>query len=288
MRKLFFIFVLILMTGMIIPAAGSTEEDTPRIILYTYYRQMGWGDRVQIGCVDEDGVIRTLTGSDSDLKWPYKPEEQLEYLSQTDKLTAEGTMEHNDLFSVKSLVYSVEDQGSKTVPAANDAGTEKSYAVRYSEDGTPEFILLGVSGDDVFENFDPNAQSLYRTLRLRFPGVTSYAYDSLGIGPHGFDPVPVADFIGLDILAASAAEIKGGLIDCEEGYIPQEMTEDDKAELLSFIKNGIVTGKADCVISTGGMYSYAFYDSEEKLIGTIDLEDGLLIKGDGHYYIDFK
>lgn len=285
MRKFMLAFVFILMTGMIFAGSGkcAAESDPSRIILYTYYRQMGWGDRVQIGSLDEEGVVRTLTGFDSDLKWTYKPEEQLEYLSQTEKFTAEGTLSYSDLFALKSLIYSVEDQGSRSVPAANDAGTEKSYAVRYNTDGTAECILLGMSGDDYFENFDPNAQSLYLQLRLLFPNVTCYAYQT-GMGPQGFAPVPFSEFTRMDADAVKTADIKAYLSDCEEGAIPLEITEQEKAELRSLVCNGMVTGKADCVVSTGGFNSYSFFDPEGNLLGIISIEDDLLVFGDGHYY----
>lgn len=286
MRMISYIFVLVLMACMILIGTGETaaESAAPRVILYTYYRQMGWGDRVQIGWLDEDGNVRLITGYDSSLKWPYKPEEQLAYLEKTAEGSEEEPLRHDDLFSIKSLVYSVEDQGSKAIPAANDAGTEKSYAVRYSVDSEPEIILLGMSGDDWFENIDPNAQALYLLLRRMFPAVTSYAYGP--IGPVGFTPASLASFIGLDADAVLNAKVEGYLIDCEEGPIPLELTAEDEAALIYVIRNAKVTGKADCVVSTGGMASYSFYDADDKLIGTVDFEDGLLLGPDGRYYID--
>lgn len=287
MRKIFVIFVLILI-ACIVPAETvmAAESPSPRIILYTYYRQMGWGDRVQIGWLDDEGTVRLITGYDSTLRWPYKPEEQLAYLEGAETFTAEDILPHDDLFSIKSLVYSVEDQGSKAIPAANDAGTEKSYAVQYSKEGEPSFVLLGMSGDDFFENFDPNAQALYLRLRLMFPAVTSYGYGPMG--PQGFRPVPLAEFIGLDADAILSASVRGYLIDCEEGPIPLELTEKDITALVYLVRNAKVTGKADCVVSTGGVASYSFYDAEEKLIGTVEFEDGLLVWDAGHYYFDME
>ncbi len=285
MRKIFTVFVLLLMICMI-PAgnrSASADSASPRIILYTFYRQMGWGDRVQIGCVDDEGGVRLLTGHDSALKWPYKPAEQLEYLMQNREFTEEDRLSYDDMFSIKSLVYSVEDQGSKSVPVANDAGTEKSYAVRYSKDGEPEFILLGMSGDDLFENFDPNAQALYLLLRRMFPAVTSYA----GLmGPRGFVPVPLAEFLKLDPDAILNADIKAYLIDCEAGALQRDLTAENKAALISLIRTGRVTGKADCVVSTGGMTAYSFYDADDNWIGTVELEGGLLVWGNGHYFVE--
>ena len=286
MKKIFYALVLILMTCLLLTGTGavSAEPDAPRIILYTYYRQMGWGDRVQIGWVDEDGGFRLLTGHDSRLEWPYKPAEQLEYLSQAEKFDAEDTLRHDDIFSIQSLVCNVEDRGSRSIPAANDAGTEKSYAVRYSKDGEPEFILLGMSGDDFFENLDPNAQALYLLLRRLFPAVTSYAYGP--IGPQGFAPVPFAAFTGLDPDALMNADVKAVLMDCEAGPIPLEITAESKAALLSLIRNGRVTGRADCVVSTGGMTEYSFFDEDDNWIGSVEFEDGLLVWDAGHYYVE--
>lgn len=290
MKKIFCILVLILMAGMILPGTGKTAAgaNPPRIILFTYYRQMGWGDRVQIGSLDDQGVVRLLTGNDAGLKWPYKPQEQLDYLSQTEKFTEKLTLTHDDLFSLESLVSGAEDQGSKSVPAANDAGTEKSYAVRYSKEGEPSFVLLGMSGDDMFENTDPAAQTLYLVLRRLFPEVTSYAYAPLGMGPKGFAPVPLAEFMKLDMNAVMNAEIKGYLSDCEEGPLPLDVSAEDKAKLISLLQNGVVTGKADCSVSTGGFDVYDFVDSAGNFIGSIAFEDGLLIKGDGHYFFEIQ
>lgn len=288
MKKIYCTLFLILFAGMILSGTGSVtaESNPPRIILYTYYRQMGWGDRVQIGSVDDQGVVRLLTGNDARLKWPYKPHDQLDYLLQTEKFSEKFTLTHDDLFALKSLVSGVEDQGSKSVPAANDAGTEKSYAVRYSKEGEPSFVLLGMSGDDMFENTDPTAQSLYLVLRRLFPEVTTYAYNSFGIGPQGFTPVPLAEFLQLDLYAVSNADIKGFLSDCEAGPVPLEMTAEDKANLIALINNGVVTGKADCIVSTGGFNDYDFFDAAGNWIGSVAIEDGLLVKGDGHYYFD--
>lgn len=289
MRKSIVLFILVLITGILLAGAGTAEarSDDPQIILYTYYRQMGWGDRVQIGFMDEDGGLWTLSGYDSALNWPYKPEEQLQYLSSEQmKFTEEKKLDHDDTFSIKSLIYEVEDQGSKSIPAANDAGTEKSYAVLYSSEGEPEFILLGMSGDDFFENSDPDAQALYLILRRLFPIVTSYAYGP--IGPHGFISTPIAEFLGLDTDSLVNAEIKGFYNDCEVGNIPLELTEKDKENLLYLIRNGRVTGKADNIISTGGYDVFSFYDPEGNFIESISFYEGNLATNDGDWFFSLE
>ena len=118
-----------------------------------------------------------------------------------------------------------------------------------------------------------------------FPEVTCYAYASPGMGPQGFKPVPLADFTGLDADALTDAEIEGFLVDCEEGLIPLDLSTEDKSELLSLIRSGTVTGKADCVESSGGMYSYSFYDRSGALLGKVMFEEGLLLTDSGRFYL---
>ncbi len=274
--------------GMILWTSGdaAAREGSPRIILYTYYRQMGWGDRVQIGWVDEDGAVRLITGHDSELRWPYKPEEQIEYLSRAEGFTEKSRLKHGETFSIVSLIYSAEDQGSRSIPAANDAGTEKSYAVDYTREGGPAYILLGMSGDDMFENTDPDAQALYLRLRQLFPEVTSYAGDMMG--PRGFVPVPFSEFTGLTADMVRDAEIKGYLSDCEEGPIPLELTDADKAKLTELLRDGVVTGKADCVESTGGFYVINFLEPNGGWMAGLMFEDGMLKAPDGRYYIEIR
>ena len=141
----------------IIAAAESSE---PRIILYTWYRQIGEDDRIEIGSVDEAGVVRTLSGVYSEAGWPSESGEQLEYLSQTEKFNEESTLNSDDLFVLKSLISAVEKQ--EYIPTYTnilDGGTEESCSVRYSRDGEAETILLGMSGEVRSEEHTSELQS---------------------------------------------------------------------------------------------------------------------------------
>ena len=80
----------------------------------------------------------------------------------------------------------------------------------------------------------------------------------------------------------------GYLSDCEEGPLPLEVSADDKAKLLSLIQHGVVTGKADCSVSTGGFDVYNFVDPAGNFIGSLAFEDGLLARGDGHYFFEIQ
>ena len=190
MKKI--LIALLLSLGFLLSSPACADH-TPRPILYTCYRQMGWGDRVEIGYADSNGDLWTLNGYDSELEWPYGPEAQLQFLEEHDFCHI-GTLTHDDLFDLESLVYAVEAFDGPSFPVAEDAGTERAYAIKYDRDGNVEPVLLGMSGDDMFENPDPNAQGLYLAAHKLFSNVTCYGES---MGPAGFTPVSISEFCGL-------------------------------------------------------------------------------------------
>ena len=271
--------VLLVAVFLMAPFSRAYAAAPPEPVLYTCYRQMGWGDRVEIGYVDSKGDCWLLTGSDSELKWPYRPAEQIQYLSGH-SFEKVGTLDHDDLFALKSLIYAVEPSTGSSVPAANDAGTERTYAVRTGKDGAPDPVLLGMSGDDMFENMDPNAHGLYLAARRLFPGVTAYGGS---MGPAGFTPVSIAEFCSLGSL--TGATVKAVFNDCEAGPAEIALSRAEQKEILSLAARGTVTGKVSAVSTTGGYRTYFFYRGG-KCLGSVDLCDGLLYRNDGMYAIE--
>ena len=282
MKKLLSCLLMLALVATLACAAFAQEAARPRIILYTAYLQMGWGDRVDVGCVDEDGGLWFATGDAGALGWPGDVEGQLEWLATSDRLEKQGELDHEALFDLKSLILSAEAQDVKAEPVACDAGTEISRAVRYDDDAS-EAVLLGMSGDSVGENTDPNAQALYLWLRRTFPGVACFGDE---MGPAGFEPVPVADFLKLDAEALRTASIQTLFMDCEAG--PSEVKiDDEEAETLRAIAlRGVVTGKANAVMVTGGTVSVSFHDANGEYIGGLELYHGLLVRGDGMYTVE--
>ena len=281
MKKICLWLMLLMLLGTVFPGAAETDQNR-RVILYTYYRQVGWGDRVQIGYVDAQGGAWLLTGSDGTLQWPYTQEDQLAYLKASGDFVRVDMLSSDERFDLNSLILSAEDQGSQSHPVACDAGTEKSFAVSYDENGEAQCILLGMSGDDCFENTDPNAQALYLRLRQLFPQVTSYG----GImGPAGFHPVPVQTFCGLDGTDVLNCSVSAHLLDCEAGPIEIAMTQDDLDTLFDLVLNGQVTGKANAVFTTCGSVAYDFLDGDGNFLGSVELYEGLLVGPDGMYTI---
>ena len=270
------ISVVLLLFVFLLPLSAYADNAPPRPILYTYYRQVGWGDRIEIGYVDSNGDLWALNGYDSDLRWPYSTEEQLQYLKEQ---TFENVshLAFDELFDLRSLVYAVEAFDGPSHPVADDAGTERAYAVRYDRDGVAEPVLLGMSGDDLFENPDPNAQGLYLAIHRLFPEVTCYGD---GMGPAGFVPVPITEFCHLGDL--TDATVKAFYIDCESGPREIELTKSEEAEILDAVMNGFVTGKVSATDTTGGYTDIGFYRGEEYL-GGISICEGNLHCSDGMY-----
>ena len=281
-RIMTLVITVLLLTGLL-AAGGAEPADASlprRILLYTCYRQLGWGDSVQIGCVTDDGRLWLAVGNDSELKWPYPAEEQLEYLQTSDALEQIGQLNSEELFDLKGLILSTEDQGQASQPAANDAGTERSYAVQYDPEDSARCILLGMSGDDRFENTDPNAQALYLFLRRSFPQVVSYGGT---MGPAGFQPVSVRAFCGMEAVNLDDLTVSAVSMDCEAGPLPLSISETDRQELLRRIREGTVTGKANATVVTGGTVCYNLLDPSGQFLASLEFYEGLLVRSDGMY-----
>lgn len=280
MRKFFLWIVLIaLAAGTLSPALA----ERPRIILYTAYRQIGWGDAVQIGAMDEKGGLWVSTGYDSELKWPYGWEKQLEYLGASDQLEEAGKLSYEELFSLKSLISSVQATEEKPVGWMCDAGTETSRAVRYDRKGNAEAILLGMTGDSLLENTDPNAQALYLKLRMLFPFVRCYAGEISE--SWGFQPVPIAAFCRLYGIDWDSAKVSAWYTDCEAGPRERTLTEDEEKQILDIMKTAVVVGKENAADVTGGTTAFFFSDRDGNSLGSVEFYNGLLVRGDGMYQI---
>lgn len=273
------ICLMLLLIFMISPSVRADAKSTPQPILYTYYRQMGWGDRVEIGYIDSNGDCWMLAGSDSEIKWPDQPDEQIQYLTGH-SFAKTDTIDYNNLFEMKSLIFAVTPSNDSSHPVANDAGIERTYAVRYDKDGFPDPVLLGMSGDDMLENTDPNAQGLYLAARRQFPYVTAYGGN---MGPAGFQPEGITAFCNLGDL--TGATVKAVFIDCEAGPSDIVLSRDDQNNILSFVSKGVVTGKVNAIGTTGGFRTYSFF-RDSIFLGSIDICDGLLYRSDGMYSIE--
>ena len=264
-------------------AALADSRETPEIILFTCYTNLlPDGLRLQAGCIDDEGGLWTLDLEDADLTGCSSVGEYLTVMHRAGKLAPAGRYE-GDMFDLRGLVLCTEDRGSETEAVSEGAGGECSYAVQYDADGAAAEILLGASGDSRFENTDPNAQALYLLLRKTFPGVENYAWSDAG--PQGFQPVPLAEFCKWQDIDFSGVTVVCYLEDCEAGPIPAELSVQEQEEIVGIATTRSVTGKANATVMTGGPVTYSFLDGDGNWLGSLSLYRGLLVTGDGMYYI---
>ncbi len=266
--------------------AAAGEAEMPRIILYTCYMNLyPDGLHLQTGCVDAAGGLWTLDGTIPD--GAALPEDFLAALLADGKMTYAGTLDERgviSLFDLNSLIVSAEDQGNETEPVCDGGGAESSYSIYRDRDGNVKKVLLGVSGDSRFENTDPDAQALYRILRVLFPEVENWAWSDMG--PRGFRPVSLVDFCGWQDIDFSAVTVSCADMDCEAGPIEVELTDEDRERVLALATSGKVAGKANATVTTGGTTVYWFTDADGTYLGGLELYEGLLVRNDGMYYLD--
>lgn len=285
MKNLIRTIAAVVLAGMLLCSASmAAGGDTPRIILYTCYQNVfPDGVTLEAGCVDEEGNLWTIEETIQDADWSAPMDKYLASLLADGKMTNAGQMGWDELFELNSLIVSVEDQGNETEAVSEGGGGECSYALIYAEDEPVQRILLGVSGDSRFENTDPNAQALYLQLRNLFPGVTNYFGSDAG--PAGFQPVSLVEFCGWQDIDFTHVVITGWDMDCEAGPIPFEMSAENREELVRFIRNSKVTGKANATITTGGTTEYVISDENGEFLASLELYQGLLVRNDGMYFL---
>ena len=282
MKTIHRILLICLAAVLTLAAAAAAEpEETPNFILYTLYENVfPDGEEVQAGCVDEEGYLWTFNRfmPDGD---PYLQEENfLMRLRIAGEMTLAGQLDSEELFDLKSLIYSTEDQGWGSEAVSEGGGGEYSIAITTDKDGEEYRILLGMSGDSKFENTDPDAQALYQRLRELFPDVTCFGGEA---GPKGFQPVSLIDFCGWQDIDFDHAVITGYDMDCEAGPIPFEITDEQREEMIQFVRTRNVTGKANATMVTGGTTAYTFSDEAGNYLASLELYRGRLVRNDGMY-----
>ncbi len=279
MKKLTALFMTLILAAVFsCNGARATDKGARSIILMTEYQQLGWGDTFQLGALDADGNLWSYADSTrGDI--PYEDEELLSWAETTDELELFGRLSPDELSDIVSLVYTVAAQDVVYQGAACDAGTQTSFAVRKDQNGNAGIIVLGASGDSLYENTDPAAQSLYLTLRKLFPDVISY-YGELSISPIGFQSTNIMTFCEFEGLDLTQYKMTAYHNDCEEGPV-----EIEPAMSASEIMEIVVTGKKNGMFTTGNTVTYFFEDMNGEEVASFEFFDNLLVCPDGMYSI---
>jgi len=306
MKKILTAFAAILTLTLFLAAAGMADgskddtqasspeltlrpEDRPRIILYCLLKEKADSETVSVCCIDREGTIWTAedVSSGEDIlqmlmeRRDMKSGSLLHSLGGGKDATAERFRELAVMADVVKEAY------GEPVPTGADTGEEAVWALRTDADGKPDPVLLGVCGSAVFENRDANAQALYQFM-LRYQSLNPpCGFAEEGLTPHGFKMVCVREFFGLEKVDAKTAVITAAMSDCEEGFIDVRLTDEDRRKVLALLDRGVIIGKHDPWMVTGGTMNYFFNDEDGKCIGCIETYEGdsLAVGPDGMYLL---
>ena len=271
------------------PTPTPRPEDRPRVIMYSVLKEKEDSETFSVCCIDAEGkcwTARNVSAEQEDdilqilLERRDMKSDSLLYTTENGKDVLEERFK--DLAVMADLV---ENATGSPAPTGADIGEEAVYALKYDGDSRPEPVLLGVCGSAVLENTDRNAQALYQFMLLHQSFTPPCGYAEEGLTPRGFTPVSVREFFGLENVNAETAVITAAMSDCEEGFINAQLTEEDRRKVLALLERGIVIGKYDPWMVTGGTMNYFFHDENGKYIGCIETydEDGLAVGPDGMY-----
>ena len=269
--------------------AEPTADPTSRIIMYSVLKEKADSETFSVCCIDEAGKIWTardvsaeqegallqLLAERKDMK-----SDSLLYNTENGKDILEDRFK--DLAAMADLV---EKAIGDAVPTGSDTGEERVYALKPDADGNPEPVLLGVCGSAVFENKDRNAQALYQFMLQQQSFTAPCSWAAEGLTPHGFQTVSVREFFGLESVNAETATITAAVSDSMTGLTDVQLTDEDRKKAQALLERGVVLGKHDPWIVTGGTMSYFFYDENGKCTGRIETceEDSLAVGPDGMY-----
>lgn len=273
------IVCIILLVSLCAFAAAEGQPKPGKLLLMTVYSNFAWGKpQFSFGALDENGQLWALpagtAGASAD-----DPAGLARGLTQGGLLTPAGSVSAAELADLKSLIITAAEQEVILSPAANDAGTQRSYALKENVKGSGEYLLLGSSGDELYENTDPAAQALYGFLRKAFPNVRAFEGET-GMAPRGFEEKGLLAFCGYEGLDLSGASLTASWKDCETG--PQEREPDRTKESLAKL---IVTGKKNSLSVTGGTIRYTLTDAEGKTLAVFEFFGDLLVRPDGMYTV---
>ncbi len=265
------------------PAPTPVPEKRPQVFLYSVNRPDNGEESVSVACMDQAGDLWFT--DKADVKYPFREEDVLQLIQ-----------ERRGMKRIRKLIFAPYDmihmsEGwfealagvAETVPAA-EGEPEKTgasdhalsiCALRTGQDGSPETVLLGISGSKVFENKDPDAQFLYlfmwRILMeqeefFHFP----WGLAAEGMAPRGAEMVSIRQFFGLEKADAETSvvtrTVKTGGETGEEEPAPKQ----ERKKALKLLDRGVVTGKWNRYPTNGEWVIYSFYSAEGEYLGRLE------------------
>lgn len=274
------------------PDPAPVQEERPNVILYSVLKEKAEDGTIRVSfcCIDASGGLWNAEKTEAETN-----EEILRAMAERRGMEAKGSIigrrydgKYVDANRMKELAIMADTVASSIeMPEKTGAGIGENavYALKYDLDDNPEPVLLGMSGDAVFENRDPGAQALYQFMLYFQCFYPPCGFAEEGLTPHGFTMITVREFFGLENVNAETAVISGAMSDCEEGFIDIQLTDEDRRKAIALLERGVVIGKHDPWMVTGGTINYFFYDENGEFVGVIETyeEDSLAVGPDGMY-----
>ncbi|MCR5565753.1 MAG: hypothetical protein K6F61_02790 [Clostridiales bacterium] len=276
------------------PEPTPRPEERPEIVLFSVTKPNEELGMIGVCCIDAAGDCWSVQNADLDTD--YTEEELLQLLLErrgmelSENLDSvlyadERYIEAGVIRDLKSMADTVKEGSGAPEETGYDGDANLIYALQYDADGNPVPVLLGANGSEVYENKDPNAQALYAFMWENQYLYEPCGYAAEGLTPHGFEPVSARQFFGLENVDAETAVITAAMQDCEEGPIEVKLTEEDREKVRAILERGVIIGKQNAWILTGGTMCYYFQDAQGEYLGCIETyrEDGLAVSNDGMY-----
>ncbi len=101
--------------------------------------------------------------------------------------------------------------------------------------------------------------------------------------PVNTESIPVWQFFHGIPDALETAVIKGYTVDCEIGPVEYELSESEAERIRTLAMRGVVTGRENDTMVTGGTWLYSFETPDGAYIMSVELYKGLLVGRDGMY-----
>lgn len=281
-------------TPIAAPEPTPRPEDRAKVILFSVTKPNEEPGFIGVSCIDEAGDRWGVQNADLDTD--YTQEDLLRLLAERRGMVKSGNLdsvlyaderyiEAGVIRDLKSMADTVQEGDGAPEKTGYDGDANLIYALQYDADGNPVPVLLGANGSEVYENKDPNAQALYDFMWANQDLYEPCGYAAEGLTPRGFKPVGVRQFFSLENVNAETSVITAAMQDCEEGPIEVKLTEGDREKVRAILERGIIIGKQNAWVVTGGTMCYYFHDAQGRYLGCIETyrEDGLAVNNDGMY-----
>lgn len=170
MTEILALILSILLGVGAIPLSEPKTDPGLTPMLLSVYGNVAWGDTGYALILYDNGrmVFFDLSGMRPQQR---DPESVLLQCHASSKMYEDrGTLYLEDITEIQSAIKSIQQNELRSGwLGACDAGELWQYALKKMPEGSTQWIPLSVSGDEVAENFDPNAQFLSAKLHELMP-----------------------------------------------------------------------------------------------------------------------